>query len=194
MFKKLRGYFFYGLLVLIPIFATVFIVVSIVNILNFPINDVLKLDVAPYFSFLLSLLFIFLVGMITSNVVGRFVLKWFDLFINKMPLIGNIYKSSKQIVNAFSLQGKQDFRPVMVEYPRKGLSVLAFLTCSDVKGLKSLAGVDLSENKVSVFIPTTPNPTSGFFIYLDKSEVVELDMDMDDAVKILMSAGVVTAD
>tara|TARA_E500000178_G_scaffold326273_1_gene354352 strand:- start:2063 stop:2650 length:588 start_codon:yes stop_codon:yes gene_type:complete len=191
MFRRIRDYFIYGLLIIIPIFATVFVVLTIVNFLNYPINDVLKLSVPPYFSFLISVLFITVLGLITSNFIGRFFLKWFDLIVAKLPLIGNIYKSSKQIVNAFSLQGKKDFKPVLVEYPRKGLTVLAFLTSSNVNGLITKDGTDFSKNKVSVFIPTTPNPTSGFFVYLDKNDVTELDMTMEGAVKILMSAGVV---
>ena len=194
MFRRIRDYFFYGLLIIIPIFATVFVVLTIVNFLNYPINDVLKLSVPPYFSFLISILFITVLGLITSNFIGRFFLKWFDLIVAKLPLIGNIYKSSKQIVNAFSLQGKKDFKPVLVEYPRKGLTVLAFLTSSNVNGLITKDGTDFSKNKVSVFIPTTPNPTSGFFVYLDKNDVTELDMTMEGAVKILMSAGVVGPD
>tara|TARA_A100001015_G_C14804972_1_gene638492 strand:- start:101 stop:688 length:588 start_codon:yes stop_codon:yes gene_type:complete len=194
MFRRIRDYFIYGLLIIIPIFATVFVVLTIVNFLNYPINDVLKLSVPPYFSFLISVLFITVLGLITSNFIGRFFLKWFDLIVAKLPLIGNIYKSSKQIVNAFSLQGKKDFKPVLVEYPRKGLTVLAFLTSSNVTGLITKDGTDFSKNKVSVFIPTTPNPTSGFFVYLDKNDVTELDMTMEGAVKILMSAGVVGPD
>ena len=102
MFRRIRDYFFYGLLIIIPIFATVFVVLTIVNFLNYPINDVLKLSVPPYFSFLISILFITVLGLITSNFIGRFFLKWFDLIVAKLPLIGNIYKSSKQIVNALA--------------------------------------------------------------------------------------------
>lgn len=194
MVKKIQSFFVYGLLVVIPVISTFFILSTLVNLLNYPIDTFFNFTISPYASFIITVLAITFLGMLTSNFIGRFFVKWFDTFVNKLPIIGQIYKSSKQIVNAFSLQGKKDFKPVLIEYPRKGLSALGFLTSSKVSGLTSLDGRNIGENKVSIFIPTTPNPTSGFFVFVDRADVVDLDMSMEDAVKLLMSAGVVNSD
>jgi uncharacterized membrane protein len=104
-----------------------------------------------------------------------------------------VYRSTKQIINAFSFnKNKSLMRSVLVEYPRKGMWAIGFVTLDEVKGLTTADGQDIGAGKIAVFLPTTPNPTSGYFVYVDKSEVLEIDLTVEESIKVLMSAGVVS--
>jgi len=85
-------------------------------------------------------------------------------------------------------------RSVLVEYPRKGMWAIGFVTLDEVKGLTSEDGEDIGKDKIAIFLPTTPNPTSGYFVYVNKDDVVEMDLTVEESIKVLMSAGVVSPD
>ena len=194
---KIKLYFVCGLLFITPIAATLFVLNFIISLLNYPFSGVFHIKLSPVFGLLVSLILITFIGVITNNFIGKYFFGFLEKIIQKLPLVGKIYQSSKQIVDVFTLEDKEHFKPVRIQYPRKGCWAIAFLTSESAA--PAFVGNDALHQKemnsfVSVFIPTTPNPTSGFLIYLDRSEVVELDVSMEDAVKLLMSAGALNCD
>ncbi len=190
--RNLRNDFFYGLIVLLPLIATIVLVKFSIDIFSGPLNVILPANIPAFINFLISISLITLVGLAARNIIGKAVLDFFQKSISKIPFINTIYKSSTQLVNAFSFKNKNFLSAVLVEYPRKGTWALAFLTKNEIKGLVDSEGNDLGVDKCSVFIPTTPNPTSGFFLFLDKKDVVELGISVEDSIKVLMSAGVLS--
>ena len=190
--KALQKDFLYGLIVVIPVVATIWLVIFVVNLFSGPIGALLPQKIPVTISFVLTLILITLIGIAARNIIGRAVLVFFEGLFARIPIINIIYRSTTQIVNAFKFKDKSLLSAALVEYPRKGMWALAFVTKKDAAGLKNAKGVDIGAGKSAVFIPTTPNPTSGYFVYLDKKEVIELSMSVEDSIKVLMSAGVVS--
>lgn len=206
MLARLRRYFFAGLLVIAPVFITVTIALWIVEFIDSQIiplvparynpdtfmRETVGFEIGvPGLGVVILLVFITLVGAFTAGLAGRYVLRFWERILNRMPIIRNIYGGSKQILETI-LQGQSDaFRQaVLVEYPRRGLWAVAFVT-NDTKGE---VGNALIGSHVNVFLPTTPNPTSGFLLFVPKDDVVFLSMPVEDAIKMVISAGIVTPD
>jgi uncharacterized membrane protein len=138
----------------------------------------------PGLGVLLSLLVLILTGIIATNFFGQRIVSWGEAILAKIPLVRSIYYAVKQIMQAvFSSNGKAFRKVMLIEYPRKGIWTIAFLTGT----LKS----PKNEELLSVFIPTTPNPTSGFMMLVAKEEATELSMTVDEALKFVISLGVV---
>ena len=178
-----------GFLYLLPIWLSVSIVVfflSKIGSLTKPIVihffDYLKISLPNYIistiSFLLSLFVIYLIGVIGSLYIGNLFLSYLDSLFLRVPFIKNLYSGIKQIIDAFTLQKKHFLKDVvLVEYPRKGVYTIGFIT-----------------NKVNgtcyVFLPTTPNPTSGWLVILKEEEVYPLNISTEEAVKLIVSGGI----
>lgn len=196
MFKKLyikiRTWFIYGIIVVLPVAVSVWVILTLINVVSIPLNLLSQEKFPTILSFFLSLFSITLIGLFGKNFIGKTLLKPIEILMTRMPLINIIYKSTKQIVSSFAVQDKKDLKPVLIEYPRKGLHAIGFVTKSFVTGLKNIKGKDLGKDKVPVLIPTTPNPTSGFFVYVNKNDIEYLDMNVEDSIRVLMSAGVVS--
>jgi len=144
---------------------------------------------APIFSVALAGLFIYFLGLLGGNVIGRQLLEWFERLLMQIPVVRGIYSATRQFLETFSRENNQAFRKVvLVEYPRKGLWTMALLT-NDTRGEVAQT---YEEPMVSVFVPTTPNPTSGWLLFVPKKDVVELSMSVDDAFKMIISGGVLT--
>lgn len=138
---------------------------------------------------LLVLLIIIITGMLVSNFIGRKLLKIWDKLLNKIPGFRGVYNALKQLSDTvFSPSGESFKKALLIEYPRKGLWTIAFQT-SDYQGE---IAEKIGKQLVNIYVPTTPNPTSGFFIALPKDEAIELDMSVDEAFKLIISTGVVT--
>lgn len=193
---SIRRYFISGLLLWIPILVTLFVVEFLVRILDKSIaliphayqpTALLGFDV-PGVGVVLSLLIVFFTGMLVSNFIGhKFVHAW-DSLIGRIPLVRTIYSGVKQTLHTmFSPEGKAFRKVMLLQYPRKGLWCIAFQTSEDSEVLSHHAG----EQLLALFMPTTPNPTSGFLILAPKSEVIELKMSVDEAMKMIISLGVV---
>jgi uncharacterized membrane protein len=134
-------------------------------------------------SIILTFAALYLIGLFATNFFGKLILGYFEAVLHKTPIIKNIYTSSKQFLHLISLPGKKSFkRVVIVEYPRVGMKVIAFAT----GGIKSKDGTELT----SIFIPTTPNPTSGFLIYLSESDIVETSLTVEEGMKLIVSGGI----
>ena len=136
-----------------------------------------------------NLSLIVLVGMATANIVGRRIVAYGDRVFSRTPVVRSIYNAVKQIVDAFASSSDGAFQQVvLVEYPRQGTYALGFLTSS----IKGEVAEHIGTDVVAVFIPTTPNPTSGMLILLPRASVHNLDMTVDEGLKLIVSGGVVT--
>lgn len=190
----IRRYLLAGLIVWLPILVTVGILRFIVDILDRTLAlvpaayqpDALFGVPIPGFGVLLSFLLLFMTGLLATNFLGERLVTWSESILDKIPLVRTIYNTSKQVIQAILGSNSQAFRKVLlVEYPRKGSWSLAFQ--SGVAS--SVINQRVNEELVCVFIPTTPNPTSGFLLMLPKSEVIELSMSVDEALTFIISLG-----
>lgn len=178
-----------GFLYLLPIWLTITIVVFFLSKIGSLTKPLLihlfnYLDISPpntilsTMAFLLSLFIIYLIGLIGSLYIGKILLSYLDKLFMRIPFIKTLYFGTKQILDAFTLQKKHFLKEVvLVEYPRKGLYCIGFLTSR-------------VEDTCYVFIPTTPNPTSGWLFVLNKEEVYTLNISTEDAIKIIVSGGI----
>lgn len=193
----MRRYFLAGLIVWVPILGTFYILRFIVHMLDsslalLPVNyhpDHIFGRHIPGVGLLLTLLVLFLTGLIATNILGKRIVKAWDALLDKIPLVRGVYNAFKQIITTLVNPGNKSFRKVLLlEYPRRGIWSIGFQTSTE------FAAVPLAEDTLMVFIPTTPNPTSGFLTAIPKKDVVELDMGVDEALKVIISLGVVIPD
>jgi len=192
--RTLRGYFVAGLAVLAPLFITAWVLVTIFNYLDANIREFFQaryeLKVPPYGAgVLVTIIILVFVGMAARNFIGGKVLRIFESLLLRVPVASKLYGASKQIVHAFVGKDKTVFRKVvLIQYPRDNSYCMGFLTYPDQVRVTDEPGIP----KLScVFIPTTPNPTSGFLLLLPEEEITELDMSVEDALKMTISGGVV---
>jgi uncharacterized membrane protein len=145
----------------------------------------------PGIGLLLVLVISYFIGLAAKNYIGRFIIDTGNAIISRIPMLNKVYVAVQQIVDAVAGHNKKLFeRAVLIEYPKKNSFCIAFVT-SETKGeIPRRTGLDM----VSVFVPTTPNPTSGFLLFLPRSEIIELDMNVETAVKTVVSAGMVNPD
>ena len=197
MLAKIKNYFLTGVLVSAPVFITFWIVFSLVKffdqlitpLIPFYINPnyYLPTDVPGLGLIVLVALLVF-IGFITASFFGSLILRKTESLITKIPLIKAFYKTIKQIIETIFKNNSNAFRDVvLLEYPRKGLWVLGFTT-GEVKGVIKNK---INQQLVNVFVPTTPNPTSGFLLMVPKSQLKYLNSKVDDAIKTIVSAGII---
>ena len=187
----LRKWFLAGLLVWIPLGVTLFVLSTLLGVLNTSlllIPAFLRPNI-PGLGVLLSIALVLGTGALTANFFGRQLLAWTEALFRRIPLVRSIYGGMKKLAEqVFSGQGQSFRKVVMVEYPRKGMWSLGFLTSDPVGEIEEKAGgVDL----LAVFVPTTPNPTSGFLLLVPKDEVRELTMSVQEGMQFIISLGVV---
>ena len=190
--KKIQRYFLTGALVAAPIGATIYLTIFIVEFISgllpsqFNPNQFLPYEI-PGLELVIAIIFFIILGLVTSTLFGRTIVSYFDTLIKRVPLAGNIYATIKQITETFSKTDSSSQKVVMFEYPRKGIQAIGFMT-GDCKGeIRDKAGFEM----VNVFVPTTPNPTSGFLLFIPKEDIIILDMKYEDAIKLIVSAGMV---
>tara|TARA_Y100001970_G_scaffold277790_1_gene382531 strand:- start:426 stop:1016 length:591 start_codon:yes stop_codon:yes gene_type:complete len=188
--KYFKSYFLYGLIIIVPVASTIFVVYLGFQLLITPFNHFFSAKMSPIIGFLISIFAIVGIGFISRNVIGQLVLDLFDVLVSKIPLINRIYDSSKHLIDVFSSQKRDEMKPVLVEYPKDGMWVIGFLTFTSLETLG--ASEQSFYDKVSVFIPTTPNPTSGYVVFVDKEKIKSLDIGFEEAIKTLVSAGVIS--
>ena len=191
-----RRYFFAGLVVWLPLWATFLVLRFLIRVMDQTVlllpkhyqPDVLLGFHLPGLGLLIALLVLFLTGLLATNFLGRSLVGLWESFLSHIPFVRTIYMAVKQVLETLLSSSNQSFRQVLlIEYPRKGLWSIAFQTGTGTEQIKKETGEDL----LTVFVPTTPNPTSGFLIMLDKKDVIFLDMNVDDALKWIISLGVV---
>lgn len=192
----MRKYFITGLLVLVPLAITAWVLSLIITTLDqslllLPVSwrphELFGYDI-PGVGTLLTLLVIFLTGLFTRNIIGKQVVHLWERLLTRIPIVNSIYSSVKQVSDTlFSPSGNAFRKAVLIQYPRQGAWTIAFLTGAPGGDVRN----HLSGDYVSVYVPTTPNPTSGFFLMLPREEAIELDMTVDAALKYVVSMGVV---
>ncbi|MBC7489867.1 MAG: DUF502 domain-containing protein [Glaciimonas sp.] len=193
----MRKYFITGLLVLVPLAITLWVLNLIIgtmdqSLLFLPMQwrpkALVGFDI-PGLGTILTLLIIFFTGLATHNFIGRQVVALWEAVFTKIPVVNSIYSSVKQVSDTlFSSSGNAFRKALLVEYPRQGSWTIAFLTGIPGGDVKN----HLQGDYVSVYIPTTPNPTSGFFLMVPRAATVELNMSVDEALKYIISMGVVS--
>ncbi len=199
-FKKLvRRRLIAGLLVILPIYVTYFVIKFLIGLLGgilspvvekiiellegSPPSNAVEEFVVTTIALILVLVVLYFIGLFAANLAGKFLINVYEAILSKMPIVKNIYASSKQLIQIVSLPSRETFkRVVIVEYPRAGMKAIAFVTGN----IKSKDGTELT----SIFIPTTPNPTSGFLLYLPESDIVETNMTIEEGMKLIFSAGI----
>ncbi len=198
--KIIKNYFLTGLIVIIPGYISIVIIITIIKKMDGIINllppkfhpDTYLPFHIPGLGVIFTILLIFLVGIVFANIVGKTILNFLeDRFVVKIPFIGTIYKSAKNIITTIFSDKSTSFKEVvLVEYPRKGVFAIAFITsyCNRNNEISKKIGGGV----ISVFVPTTPNPTSGFLLYLREDEVIRLNMDVETAFKIIISGGIIS--
>jgi len=174
-----------GLFAIVPLALTFYIIKIIIVFLDqltAPIMARINLEI-PGFGLILTLLIIFALGIFVTNVLGRRLFSWGERLISSIPLVKNIYNTLKQITNAFSgaTQTENYQRVLYIQYPRKELWTICFVTGESVDGS--------GEEYYHVFVPTTPNPTSGVFIIIPKKDAIEADLSVEEGLKAVISGG-----
>ena len=195
-FASIRNAFFSGLFLIAPLVVTVWAVIKIIDAVGGSVRPYLlpfvpegRLEaIWDILATIIVVLLITALGYASRYVFGKYFGGVFERLIQGIPGIGTVYNSIKQIVDTFNSQNRHIFnKVVLVEFPRKGSWTIGFLTGGTRGELASRLPADL----FSVFVPTTPNPTSGFLVYVSKNEIVELDMSVGDGMKMLISGGAV---
>ena len=179
-----------GLLFLVPVVVTAWVLALIFNavdsILGPGLSRVTGVRV-PGLGLIATLLIVYMIGLFASNVIGKRLIGLWDTMVTRVPLVRGVYRVTKEVSEAFGRRDKRPFRQVVtLEFPRKGLWTLGFLTA------EVPAGARLEEESVFVFIPTTPNPTSGWLVLVPKNEVRPTPYTVDEGMRIIVSAGIVT--
>ena len=194
--KKLRRIIIAGLLVWLPLGITIFIIKILLDLLGktyLLIPEGLRPEnlfgmTIPGFEIIMAIIILFSTGLVAANYLGKTLVETWEKFLDKIPLVRSIYTPLKKFAELILSDQTQSFSKVLlIQYPRKGLYSLCFQTSKDVGEIQEKSGEDV----VCVFIPTTPNPTSGYIILIPKDEVIELDMSVEDALKMIISLGVV---
>ncbi|MGE5549711.1 MAG: DUF502 domain-containing protein [Bacteroidota bacterium] len=191
MWKRIRTYLATGLFVILPAFITGYLLWVVFTFTDNLMGSLLEVLIGRRIPGLglVALLFLFLLaGMIAANYLGKRVIRWAESLLARVPVIGGIYGTTRQFTEALSSPERGVFRRVvMVEYPRAGIYTLGFLTGQAPRALEQACGKKLA----NVFIPTPPNPTTGFLIHVPVEEVIYPSISVDEGVKFAISAGVV---
>lgn len=192
----MRKYFITGLLVLVPLAITAWVLSLIISTLDQSLlfvperwqpRALIGVDI-PGIGAILTIAIVFVTGLLTSNLVGNFIVRQWENVLNRIPVVSSLYGSVKQVSDTlFSPNGNAFRKAVLIPYPHADSRTIAFLTGAPGGDVKN----HLQGDYVSVYVPTTPNPTSGFFLMMERSQVVELDMTVDAALKYIVSMGVV---
>ena len=194
--KRLRNYFISGLLFWVPLALTVLVIKFFLELINNLVPQkylpeaIFNLDTTiPGSGIILVLIVILITGVLVTNILGRKLVALWEKVLNKIPGFRNVYNVLKKVSDTVFNTSTESFRKAfLIQYPSKGIWVIAFQS-GDYRGeAKSIIGEEI----MNLFVPTTPNPTSGFFVMMAKKDAFELDMSVEEAFKLVISAGVVT--
>lgn len=192
----MRKYFITGLLILVPIAITAWVLSAVVSTMDQSLlilpeqwqpRTFIGFDI-PGLGTILTVAIIFFTGLLTNNLVGNYLVRLWERLLHRIPIVSSLYGSVKQVSDTlFSSSGNAFRKAVLIPYPHADSHTIAFLTGVPGGDVRN----HLQGDYVSVYVPTTPNPTSGFFLMMERSKVVELDMTVDAALKYIVSMGVV---
>jgi uncharacterized membrane protein len=192
--SALRRYLMAGLLVWIPLGVTIIVVKMLIGLLDrsmllvpqqYRPEQLFGVSI-PGLGVIVAVVVVLFTGVIVANLFGRKLVALWESLLSRIPLVSSVYSAVKQIAETMFSSSGQSFRKVLlVEYPRKGMWTLAFQTGTEVGEAQCKTG----RKVINIYVPTTPNPTSGFFIMVPKEEVIELDMSVDDGLRMIISMG-----
>jgi uncharacterized membrane protein len=190
LFSRLRNYFITGIVVLVPIGITLYLTKFFISISSKLIPE--EINPNSYLPFLipgleifLAVIFITLIGYLSLSFIGKKVLQLFNDLLKKIPILRTIYSAIGQMAKTLAPTRKSKKSVVLIEYPRKGSWAVGFATKDNTGEISKKT----NQNLVNVFVPTTPNPTSGFLLMFPKEEIIYLDMSFEEASKFIVSAG-----
>ena len=188
--KSTKYYILTGLFSILPLAATYWIIVKLFQFFSRPgtsiVNFIFTDNIPPYVpqlsGFILTLMFIYFIGLLVSNVLGKRIIVWVENVLSRIPIVNSVYRTIKQITTSLSGPNRQAFKKVVfIEYPRKGIWTLTMVT-----------GESTNENGDAyyhIFVPTTPNPTSGYMLYVPQRDAQETNMTIEEGLKIIISGG-----
>ena len=188
--KNTKHYILTGLFSILPIAATYWIVVKLFHFFSTPGSTIVEIifsDKVPLYipelaGFILTILFIYIIGILVSNVLGKRVYLWLETMLSRIPIINAVYRTIKQITTSITAPEREAFKKVVfIEYPRKGIWTLTMVTgeSTNKKG----------EKFYHIFVPTTPNPTSGYMLYIPQKDTQKTDLSIEEGLKIIISGG-----
>jgi uncharacterized membrane protein len=194
--KRLRRYLVAGILVWAPLAVTFVLLRFAVNVMDKTLaiipppyrpDELLGFHI-PGLGVILTFIVLFITGMLAANFVGRYVVGGWESLLHRIPIVRSIYGGAKNFAEIVFSDTNDSFKQVLlIEYPRKGVYSLAFQTSAELGEVQARTGEDV----ICCFVPTTPNPTSGYVIMVPRKEIIVLDMDVDEALKMIISLGVV---
>lgn len=194
--KKLQKYLIAGLLVWLPVVVTVLLFRFLITLMDQTLillpsqirPEAIIGFKLPGLGLILTLLVLIVTGIFAANFVGRSMVNFGEKIFKKIPIVRSVYSAAKNFADiVFSDTGQSFKKVLLIQYPRKGIYSLAFQTSTNLGEVQKKTGSDV----VCTFVPTTPNPTSGFIIIIPKEDVIEMDMEIDEAFKMIVSLGVV---
>ena len=195
---RLRTYFFAGILITAPVSLTIYLAWLFIRFVDEQVFSVIPQEYNPetYLPFsipgiglLLALVFLTLIGALTAGILGRAINHLFEGILNRLPVIRSLYGAIKQIMETVLANKSSAFREcVLIEYPRRGIWTLGFITGKTRGEVQDRT----AEEVINVFVPTTPNPTSGFLLFVPEQDIIRLKMPIEDGLKLVVSGGIVT--
>ena len=193
----MRKYFITGLLILVPLAITAWVLNLVISTMDQSLlivperwqpRTLFGFDI-PGLGTILTICIVFVTGLLTNNLVGNYVVRMWEKLLQRIPVVSSLYGSVKQVSDTlFSSSGNAFRKALLIQYPRQGSWTIAFLTGVPGGDVRN----HLHGDFVSVYVPTTPNPTSGFFLMMPRADTIELDMNVDEALKYIVSMGVVS--
>lgn len=196
--SRLRAYFLAGILITAPVSITFYLAYLFITFVDAQVTPLIPVRFNPetYLPFALPGLGLFVVvigltviGALTAGIFGRMIVRFYEGLLARMPVIRNVYGALKQIIETVLAQQSNAFRQaVLVEYPRRDIWAIAFVTGKT----KGEVQAHTEKSMINVFLPTTPNPTSGFLLFVPEEDVIELEMTVEEAIKMVISGGIVT--
>ena len=199
--RKFRNAFLTGLIIFLPLGTTIFVLNFLLGMFQEPATRLareLGLEAERFFfgesllailGLAIGVLALTALGFLSNYVLGKFFISTAEKFLGKVPFLNTVYRSAKQIVQTFGRENRAVFKEVvLIEYPRSGCYVLGFVTCDASSEIDQVMDLKLT----NVFVPTTPNPTSGFLLLLPREEIISLDLSVGDGMKMLISGGAVS--
>ncbi|MEP2715687.1 DUF502 domain-containing protein [Pseudophaeobacter sp.] len=199
LFARLRSSFFTGIVVIAPVGLTIWLLWTVVGWVDSVVLPLVPHTISPEqyiginlrgIGLIFFLLFTIVIGWIAKGIIGRSLIGFAENLVNRMPVVRTIYSGIKQISETVFAQSERSFeKACLIQYPRRGIWAIGFISTT-AKGEVS-EQADTTGAMMSVFLPTTPNPTSGFLLFVPKDDVIELEMSVEDAAKLVISAGLV---
>ncbi len=199
LLSRLRASFLTGLVVILPVGLTIWLVWTVIGWIDAFVLPLVPARFNPeeYIGINLRgvgviflLLFTLLVGWVAKGLIGRSLIRWGETLVLRMPIVRSVYSGVKQIAETVFVQSDRSFeKACLIEYPRKGIWAIGFIS-TETRGEVADKAITAG-GLVSIFVPTTPNPTSGFLLFFPKEDVIELDMTLEEAAKLVISAGLV---